>query len=248
MPSADEVIVGAASTRRTRPGRCSRSAPALVSAAPMTSIHGSSRCAGAGASIPRSSSGSRTPWTPPHGSRRRWPRSAGRCCVISVAACTPLPALRSTLLRSFDPAASCWSTGLAAPRGCGRRSASTYDRLRRRPGRAGGGGAGQRAPGTADHDAQRPVMRNPSAPTPGRRSRGSCTTRRGAVRRCSWSQLVVVELGNAWREAQAAVHRGGGEDSRRALRPRRRQWHAAAGDARGPGPVRLLGRRSAAAG
>ena len=58
--------------------------------------------------------------------------------------------------------------------------------------------------------------------------------------------LVVVELGNAWREAQVAERGGGRADPRRAVGARRRQRDAAARDARGARPVRLLGREGAA--
>ena len=58
--------------------------------------------------------------------------------------------------------------------------------------------------------------------------------------------LVVVELGNAWREAQVARARGDRAHPRRAVGARRGQRGRAARDARGAGPVRLLGGQGAA--
>ena len=116
----------------------------------------------------------------------------------------PLPALRSTLQRSFDPTGELLDT--ASPRLGGLRSAVriTYDRLRRRLDSLVGselGGA-----------LQEPLitMRNGRYVVPIRADARSKV--KGIVHDASGSgqtlfvePLVVVELGNAWREAQAAV-------------------------------------------
>ena len=116
----------------------------------------------------------------------------------------PLPALRSTLLRSFDPAGELLDT--ASPRLGGLRGAVrvAYDRLRRRLDSLVGselGGA-----------LQEPLitMRNGRYVVPVRADARSKV--KGIVHDASGSgqtlfvePLVVVELGNAWREAQAAV-------------------------------------------
>ena len=60
--------------------------------------------------------------------------------------------------------------------------------------------------------------------------------------------LVVVELGNAWREAQAAVDEEEGRILDELSRAGRRQRDDAARDARGARPVRLLGGEGAARG
>ena len=116
----------------------------------------------------------------------------------------PLPALRSTLLRSFDPAGELLDT--ASPRLGGLRGAVrvAYDRLRRRLDSLVGselGGA-----------LQEPLitMRNGRYVVPVRADARSKV--KGIVHDASGSgqtlfvePLVIVELGNAWREAQAAV-------------------------------------------
>ncbi len=116
----------------------------------------------------------------------------------------PLPALRSTLGRSFDPAGELLDT--ASPRLGGLRAAVrvAYDRLRRRLDSLVGselGGA-----------LQEPIitLRNGRYVVPIRaEARGKV---KGIVHDASGSgqtlfvePLVVVELGNAWREAQSAV-------------------------------------------
>ncbi len=116
----------------------------------------------------------------------------------------PLPALRSTLARSFDPVGELLDT--ASPRLGGLRGAVriTYDRLRRRLDSLVGselGGA-----------LQEPIitLRNGRYVVPIRaEARGKV---KGIVHDASGSgqtlfiePLVIVELGNAWREAQAAV-------------------------------------------
>ena len=116
----------------------------------------------------------------------------------------PLPALRSTLGRSFDPVGELLDT--ASPRLGGLRGAVriTYDRLRRRLDSLVGselGGA-----------LQEPIitLRNGRYVVPIRAEARSKV--KGIVHDASNSgqtlfvePLVVVELGNAWREAQAAV-------------------------------------------
>ncbi len=116
----------------------------------------------------------------------------------------PLPALRSTLGRSFDPVGELLDT--ASPRLGGLRGAvrMTYDRLRRRLDSLVGselGGA-----------LQEPIitLRNGRYVVPIRAEARSKV--KGIVHDASNSgqtlfvePLVVVELGNAWREAQAAV-------------------------------------------
>ena len=116
----------------------------------------------------------------------------------------PLPALRSTLGRSFDPVGELLDT--ASPRLGGLRGAVriTYDRLRRRLDSLVGselGGA-----------LQEPIitLRNGRYVVPIRAEARSKV--KGIVHDASGSgqtlfvePLVVVELGNAWREAQAAV-------------------------------------------
>jgi DNA mismatch repair protein MutS2 len=116
----------------------------------------------------------------------------------------PLPALRSTLARSFDPTGELLDT--ASPRLGGLRAAVrvAYDRLRRRLDSLVGselGGA-----------LQEPLvtMRNGRYVVPIKADARSKV--KGIVHDASGSgatlfvePLVVVELGNAWREAQAAV-------------------------------------------
>ena len=116
----------------------------------------------------------------------------------------PLPALRSTLTRSFDSMGELLDT--ASPRLGGLRSAVrvAYDRLRRRLDTLVGAELGSAL--------QEPIvtMRNGRYVVPVRAdARGKV---KGIVHDASGSgqtlfvePLVVVELGNAWREAQAAV-------------------------------------------
>jgi DNA mismatch repair protein MutS2 len=116
----------------------------------------------------------------------------------------PLPALRSTLLRSFDPAGELLDT--ASPRLGGLRAAvrMTYDRLRRRLDTLVGselGGA-----------LQEPIvtLRNGRYVVPVRaearsRVKGIVHDASGSGQTLFVEPLVIVELGNAWREAQAAV-------------------------------------------
>jgi DNA mismatch repair protein MutS2 len=116
----------------------------------------------------------------------------------------PLPALRSTLLRSFDPTGELLDT--ASPRlGALRASVRVaYDRLRRRLDSLVGselGGA-----------LQEPIvtMRNGRYVVPIRaearsRVKGIVHDASGSGQTLFVEPMVVVELGNAWREAQAAV-------------------------------------------
>jgi DNA mismatch repair protein MutS2 len=116
----------------------------------------------------------------------------------------PLPALRSTLLRSFDPTGELLDT--ASPRlGALRASVRVaYDRLRRRLDSLVGselGGA-----------LQEPIvtMRNGRYVVPIRaearsRVKGIVHDASGSGQTLFVEPLVVVELGNAWREAQSAV-------------------------------------------
>jgi DNA mismatch repair protein MutS2 len=116
----------------------------------------------------------------------------------------PLPALRSTLSRSFDPVGELLDT--ASPRLGGLRGAVriTYDRLRRRLDSLVGselGGA-----------LQEPIitLRNGRYVVPIRadarsRVKGIVHDASGSGQTLFVEPLVIVELGNAWREAQAAV-------------------------------------------
>jgi DNA mismatch repair protein MutS2 len=129
--------------------------------------------------------------------RRPLPRDLGRRLH-------PLPALRSTLLRSFDPTGELLDT--ASPRlGALRASVRVaYDRLRRRLDSLVGselGGA-----------LQEPIvtMRNGRYVVPIRaearaRVKGIVHDASGSGQTLFVEPLVVVELGNAWREAQSAV-------------------------------------------
>lgn len=116
----------------------------------------------------------------------------------------PLPALRSTLARSFDPTGELLDTAsprLGALRGAVR---VAYDRLRRRLDTLVGselGGA-----------LQEPIvtLRNGRYVVPVRaearaRVKGIVHDASGSGQTLFVEPLVVVELGNAWREAQAAV-------------------------------------------
>ena len=116
----------------------------------------------------------------------------------------PLPALRSTLARSFDPAGDLLDT--ASPTLGALRAAVrvTYDRLRRRLDSLVGselGGA-----------LQEPIvtLRNGRYVVPVKaeargRVKGIVHDASGSGQTLFVEPLVAVELGNAWREAQAAV-------------------------------------------
>ena len=100
----------------------------------------------------------------------------------------PLPALRSTLARSFDPVGELLDTasprlgGLRARRPGRLRPAPPPPRLARRL------GAGQRAPGADRSRCATAATSCPSAPRRGPGSRASSTTPRAAARRCSSSR------------------------------------------------------------
>jgi DNA mismatch repair protein MutS2 len=116
----------------------------------------------------------------------------------------PLPALRSTLARSFDPVGELLDT--ASPRLGGLRSSVrvAYDRLRRRLDALVGselGGA-----------LQEPIvtLRNGRYVVPVKaearaRVKGIVHDASGSGQTLFIEPIVAVELGNAWREAQAAV-------------------------------------------
>jgi len=116
----------------------------------------------------------------------------------------PLPALRSTLARSFDPVGELLDT--ASPRLGGLRGAVrvTYDRLRRRLDSLVGSELGSAL--------QEPIvtLRNGRYVVPVRadaraRVKGIVHDASGSGQTLFVEPLVIVELGNAWREAQAAV-------------------------------------------
>src|SRR4051794_29759446 len=116
----------------------------------------------------------------------------------------PLPALRSTLLRSFDPTGELLDT--ASPRLGSLRAAVrvAYDRLRRRLDTLVGSELGSAL--------QEPIvtMRNGRYVVPIRsdarsRVKGIVHDASGSGQTLFVEPLVVVEMGNAWREAQSAV-------------------------------------------
>ncbi len=116
----------------------------------------------------------------------------------------PLPALRSTLARSFDPTGALLDT--ASPRLGPLRAAVrvAYDRLRRRLDTLVGSELGSAL--------QEPIvtLRNGRYVVPIRaearaRVKGIVHDASGSGQTLFVEPLVVVELGNAWREAQAAV-------------------------------------------
>ncbi len=116
----------------------------------------------------------------------------------------PLPALRSTLTRSFDPVGELLDT--ASPRLGPLRGAvrMTYDRLRRRLDSLVGSELGSAL--------QEPIitLRNGRYVVPIRaearsRVKGIVHDASGSGQTLFVEPLVIVELGNAWREAQAAV-------------------------------------------
>ena len=156
----------------------------------------------------------------------------------------PLPALRGTLARSFDPAGELLDT--ASPR-LGPLRAGGPRRLRPAapaPGLARRLGARRRAPG-ADRDAPQRPLRGPG---PGRgavQGQGHRPRRVGqrpdAVRRAAGRRRAGQRLARG----PGGRRRGGGPHPRRAVVAGRRQRHAAARDARGARPVRLLGGQGA---
>jgi DNA mismatch repair protein MutS2 len=115
----------------------------------------------------------------------------------------PLPALRSTLARSFDPVGELLDT--ASPRLGGLRAAVrvAYDRLRRRLDALVGSELGS--------SLQEPIvtLRNGRYVVPVKadakaRVKGIVHDASGSGQTLFIEPLVVVELGNAWREAQVA--------------------------------------------
>ena len=115
----------------------------------------------------------------------------------------PLPAVRSTLVRSFDPVGELLDT--ASPRLGGLRSAVrvAYDRLRRRLDALVGAELGSAL--------QEPIvtLRNGRYVVPVKaearsRVKGIVHDASGSGQTLFVEPLVAVELGNAWREAQAA--------------------------------------------
>src|SRR6478752_9067732 len=115
----------------------------------------------------------------------------------------PLPALRSTLARSFDPVGELLDT--ASPRLGGLRAAVrvAYDRLRRRLDALVGAELGSAL--------QEPIitLRNGRYVVPVKaearsRVKGIVHDASGSGQTLFVEPLVVVELGNAWREAQVA--------------------------------------------
>src|SRR4051794_11899139 len=116
-----------------------------------------------------------------------------------------LPALRSTLARSFDPVGELLDT--ASPRLGGLRAAVrvAYDRLRRRLDSLVGAELG--------NALQEPIitLRNGRYVVPVKaearsRVKGIVHDASGSGQTLFIEPLVAVELGNAWREAQAAEH------------------------------------------
>src|SRR5205823_14801981 len=115
----------------------------------------------------------------------------------------PLPALRATLARSFDPTGEMLDT--ASPRLGGLRAAVrvAYDRLRRRLDSLVGSELGSAL--------QEPIvtLRNGRYVVPIKaearsRVKGIVHDASGSGQTLFVEPLVVVELGNAWREAQVA--------------------------------------------
>ena len=117
----------------------------------------------------------------------------------------PLPAVRSTLARSFDPVGELLDT--ASPRLGGLRAAVrvAYDRLRRRLDALVGAELGSAL--------QEPIvtLRNGRYVVPVKaearsRVKGIVHDASGSGQTLFIEPLVAVELGNAWREAQVAEH------------------------------------------
>ncbi len=107
----------------------------------------------------------------------------------------------------------------------------------RQPGRLGA----RRRPAGADHHAPQRPVRGPGAGRGAGAGQGHRARRVGqradAVRRAARRRGARQRLARG----AGGGRRGGGEDPRRALGARRGQRHAAARDARGARPVRLLG-------
>ena len=178
----------AASTRPTRPGRSSSSGRASASGRPTTSARGSSgRPAAAGSTRPSSSR------SPRRSTRRRASATAladeRRPLLRDLGhELHALPALRSTLARSFDPVGRAARHRVAPAR---RPPGGGPGRLRpappaaRRPRRLG---ARRRRSRSRSSRSATAATWSRSGPTPGRGSRASSTTPRAAARRCSSSR------------------------------------------------------------
>ncbi len=153
-----------------------------------------------------------------------------------------LPALRSTLARSFDPVGELLDT--ASPRLGGLRASVrvAYDRLRRRLDALGRRGAGIRAAGTDHHAPQRPVRR-------ARQGRGPLQGQGHRPRRLGQRPDPVHRAarrrGARERLARGPGRRGRGSraDPRRAVGLRGGERGAAARDPGRARAVRLLGRQ-----
>ena len=233
--------------RRDRPGAraARRSGPASASARPTTSARRSSGRPAAAGSTRRSSSSSPTRSTRPPASRPSLADDRRPLLHALARELHPLPAIRSTLARSFDPAGELLDT--ASPRLGGLRAAVrvAYDRLRRRLDALVGselGGA-----------LQEPIitLRNGRYVVPVKaearaRVKGIVHDSSGSGATLFVEPLVAVELGNAWREAQVAEQ----EEIERILDELSAlvaaNAVAAPRDARRARPVRLLGRQGAA--
>ncbi len=159
----------------------------------------------------------------------------------------PLPSVRSTLARSFDPVGELLDT--ASPRLGGLRAAVrvAYDRLRRRLDALVGAELGSAL--------QEPIitLRNGRYVVPVKaearsRVKGIVHDASGSGQTLFIEPLVAVELGNAWREAQVAE----AEEVARILDELsaldRRERGRPARDARCARPVRLLGGQGVARG
>ena len=205
--AVDDPVIVAARPRRDRPGAVAAPGPGRRGdrrGARHRAVDRAARRAAAG-STRRSSSRSPRRSTPPRASRRRSPTSAGRCCATSGAALHPLPALRSTLSRSFDPVGRAAGHGVAAPR------RAPGDRPRRLRPAAPAARLARRARSSAARSRSRSsrcatgATSCRSAPRPAAEVKGIVHDASGSGQTLFVEPLVVVELGNAWREAQAAV-------------------------------------------
>ncbi len=136
-------------------------------------------------------------------SRPSSPTTGGRSCASLGHDLHALPALRSTLARSFDPVGEMLDT--ASPRLGGLRAAVrvAYDRLRRRLDSLVGAELGSAL--------QDPIvtLRNGRYVVPVKaearsRVKGIVHDASGSGQTLFIEPLVAVELGNAWREAQVA--------------------------------------------
>ena len=193
------------------------------------------------------------------------PTTVGRSSTSSPASLHPLPGLRSTLERSFDPTGELLDT--ASPR-LGVAAPGDADRLRAAPVAARAARPlerdGRRAPGPDRHRSATGATSSRSGPTRGAGSRGSSTTppaaaRRSSSSRSSRSSSATPGARRSWprpRRSSASStssRRSSGSqaeplarDSRRArpVRLLERQGAPGRGDGRGPGGDRDARRRS----